>query len=1392
MRLHKRLYLAFIALIGIPLMLLGMSVSALLIALNLPNVQNIIEQKLPSLTGNMVHLEGVSGFLPAHLRVEKLTLEDEKGIWLELDHADLKWSPLALLHLQAKVNDFKTERFIFERLPYSSKPKPPEDPHKKPLNLPLGIRIDRLVAPHIEIGPELAKKRVMLSLLGKAYIKSINPFFHNISLKNLPNMRFDIQSKRLDEPGQLFLNLDKKRHHVTGTIHFDEGKNGFVSLFGQMPALDPLTTDIMIDGPFRKLKINLSLLAGDKDKAQLSAHSAGMVNLYKKEGQLALTLKAPSMNLRSDLGWDQLDVEAALKGSLKAPQGQAFVKITNLAASSVAASSIDLQFKGISQKTGHIEEKISLLGAVSALKIPGNEPLLLASSPLTLKAIYKPFNKTQPFEVQLSHELAQLHLNGTLAPALKAHLDLALPSLRPFAKLGKIDLEGSTHLTSDIVLPQLKNDPLDIVAAEHINIKSGLSQAVDLIGKKGELNLHVQRNAQGVIDLKTLHVTGQALDLKGLGQFDLKNAGAVESSISLNLPQLKALHPALRGGVDLNVKTSGPLKDIKTNLTLNGKLGVDHTQAHIKEGPLTLKAEIDHLPNAPKGKLNLTGTFDNAPLTLDALFDKDSKGNLAFSLNELGWKSLKGKGDIALPYGKKIPRGNLALSIPHLEAFAPIIGQPIKGALTLALHTEKKNDGELRANNVRLDLSSRLAMADYGVRSLKIRGEATHLSEEPNFDLMAQLEGLKAKDITGNLKTTVKGPQNALSLNVSGRFQNLLKAPAQLDLSALADLTNSYIKLQKFSALVKGETMRLLSPAAVKYGVPLAIEHLKLSVSARNSKAAQLSVNGTIKPKLDLSFGLDNLTPALANPFVPSLKAEGIVRAKGVLKGSVEDPTGNIVLSGKNLRLTSGPGASLPAAFFDVRTQLDHKKAVIKATATAGQKLSLNADGSVPLSKDGAISLRSKGKLDLTMANAILGASGMGLKGHLALDILAQGKLPQPQLSGAVHLRDGAFDHYAQGVHLTQLHGDILAQGDKLTIQDLTLQAGKGTMSLTGQIGALRPAIPIDLEFKMDKAQPVISDILEETLDAAIHIYGQATSKLNIDGKIKIPQASISIPNSMPASVPELEIVQPVKKQAQKLDPPMVIGLNLDVISPGKLFVRGHGLFAEMNGKLHVGGVSSAPVISGGFNLKQGTFNLAGVNLTFTKGLVAFNGSGVGHRLDPTLDFKADRSAEGILASLLVTGYASAPKINFMSVPERPKDEVLSVLLFGSSRASLSPTQLAALGAAVVQLGGGTSFDPLGTVRSGLGLDELSIGGGDDGNGKSKSTLTAGKYIFKNVYVGAKEGLSGSNTQAEVRIDLTKHLKLNTTVGTGGQITGFTTPENDPGSSVGLSYGTDY
>jgi translocation and assembly module TamB len=122
----------------------------------------------------------------------------------------------------------------------------------------------------------------------------------------------------------------------------------------------------------------------------------------------------------------------------------------------------------------------------------------------------------------------------------------------------------------------------------------------------------------------------------------------------------------------------------------------------------------------------------------------------------------------------------------------------------------------------------------------------------------------------------------------------------------------------------------------------------------------------------------------------------------------------------------------------------------------------------------------------------------------------------------------------------------------------------------------------------------------------------------------------------------------------------------------------------------------------------------------------------------------------------------------------------------------LSALQIAEIGAALAEISGltGGGEGPLGAIRKNIGLYRRSVGGGSGGAG---TTIEAGRYVAKGVYVGTKQTTSGAGgTQAEVQIDLTRRLKLNSTLGGGGGTAQGATPDNDPGTSIGLSYGFEY
>jgi translocation and assembly module TamB len=403
----------------------------------------------------------------------------------------------------------------------------------------------------------------------------------------------------------------------------------------------------------------------------------------------------------------------------------------------------------------------------------------------------------------------------------------------------------------------------------------------------------------------------------------------------------------------------------------------------------------------------------------------------------------------------------------------------------------------------------------------------------------------------------------------------------------------------------------------------------------------------------------------------------------------------------------------------------------------------------------------------------------------------ATGSMTAPRLAGTASLTGAEFQDYSQGLRLHDIAAEIRADGTLLRIERFQAVAGPGTVSGTGTVDTGQPGWPVTMTISANNARPIASDMVTASLSGDLKLTGRLRQAMIVAGKLTVPRAEINIPDSFPPEVRTLN----VRRRGEKPPPPAPattsLALDLSVSTTGPVIVRGHGIDADLGGTLQLTGSTGAPQIGGGFEMRRGTLTVAGQVLDFTTGKVSFDGSALHNRLDPTLNFVAQTASGGVTATLTVSGYASSPKIALSSSPQLPQDEVLAHLLFQQSAKQLTPLQLAQIAQALTALSGiSNGFDPVASIRGGLGLDRLAVSGGSGVT--TGTTVEAGKYVSHNIYVGARQGLSGG-TQAQVQVDLTRTLKAQATISTGTSATATQgSASQDNGSSIGLSYQFEY
>jgi translocation and assembly module TamB len=502
-----------------------------------------------------------------------------------------------------------------------------------------------------------------------------------------------------------------------------------------------------------------------------------------------------------------------------------------------------------------------------------------------------------------------------------------------------------------------------------------------------------------------------------------------------------------------------------------------------------------------------------------------------------------------------------------------------------------------------------------------------------------------------------------------------------------------------------------------------------------------------------------------------------------------------VTVKASGLRLANSTARDLAAVDGLATVDFTPDAAQIDAQLTGGAASRLRLSGTAALGTRGALNLKLDGKFDAALANPLLAARGERIAGTVAIEGTVTGSASSPAIDGTIGFAHGDLRDDVQGLHLTDMAAQLVAEQGVLRIASLTARAPPGQLTMTGTIGVLQSKIPVSLQLRAQDAQLISGDLLTSNLGADLKLQGTLREAVELSGTINLNRTVIGIPNALPPEVAVLDVRRPGQTPPAPAERDLVIGLDLALHAPRQIIVQGRGLNAELGGDLHIGGTTAAPRVSGGFELIRGTLSLSSSQLTNLKGTVSFDGDGLKHRIDPTLDFSA-LSADGI-ATLRLTGHSDAPQFTLSSAPPLPQDEILARLLFGENVSQLTALQVAQIGVALTTLSGsaGEGFNPIARVQKALGLDQLSVGGPGNSTGAGTQSpganVQAGRYVSERVFVGAKRSTSGVS-QVVVDVDLSKHLKLQTRVGNGTATTQGTTPENDPGSSVGIKFQFEY
>ncbi|HWA29976.1 MAG TPA: translocation/assembly module TamB domain-containing protein, partial [Rhizomicrobium sp.] len=1107
---------------------------------------------------------------------------------------------------------------------------------------------------------------------------------------------------------------------------------------------------------------NANTIAFRLSAGALTASGQGTLALATQSADIDFSANAPAMRPSADIAWQSLAFEAHMRGRADAPVVSATLNMSGVEAVGLSAAQLAADVTGDSGA-------LDLKGTASGLRIPGDQADVFAAAPVTIAAHADLRQATLPVLFSIAHPLVNIRGKADLQGETRVAAIVTVPSLAPLAALGNVAASGSAQFNVQVVQNGTRTA---LALGGKMNVE-GRSLVAGLLGPNATLLMNATIAGTDITQSR-VQLDGAGIHSQTVGDFRDKR---LNYGIKLSLPDLSRLDGNLTGNLSLAGTANGPL-DTAT-LHLSGK--ADMASRGFRRQNIDIDIQAKELTKLYSADVRASGSFDDAPVFVaGTLTGRNAKLNAQ-------WRSLDAKADVMLPQSGSQVTGNALVEIGNLTDIALLTGTKLAGRLKAAI--DLKPRGSKAAASVHADMSG-VAFGGTRIGAATIDGTVDDPFGKPSVALAAAAQGLDAGGMSGNAHARLNGPLDKLAIALTSDLQDPGGNPTKLAADAVVDIPRSRATLQRLSASWRGQDLALKAPAIVDFASGLSVENFDASVAG-----GELVLSGDISPKLTLTLSARSIPASALQTFVPQLQADGTFSANAKLKGTLDAPLGTITLQGRDLRARGYSGKAIPLAQLDAEAVLRGTEAKLDVTLAAGKSVHLSLTGEAPLNAHAKADLSLNGTGDLAMLNPVLLSDGRQARGTLAVDMRIAGSQAKPHVTGKATVSDGEVQDFARGARLRNISADIEAQGDVLRLSAFTAHAGPGTITASGSIDLAAPGMPIDIAIQAKSARPIVSEMMTATLSGDVKLSGQLEKAMTLSGRVFVTKGEINLPDQFPPEVAVLDVRRRGQKPPPPPEKPTTIALDLTVASSTQIFVRGHGIEANLGGRIQLSGTTGAPLVGGGFTMERGTFSLAGQTLNFTSGKVSFDGTGVRNTLDPTLNFVAQTSSGGVTATLTVTGYASQPKIVLTSSPQLPQDEILAHLLFQQSTKQLTPLQLAQIAQAIASLGGvGNGFNPLGALRKTLGLDRLAVGsttGGASGS-EQQTTVEAGKYVARNVYVGARQNLSGG-TQVLIQVDLTRKLKAQATLSTETNATATKgSAAQDNGSSVGLSYEFEY
>jgi translocation and assembly module TamB len=440
-----------------------------------------------------------------------------------------------------------------------------------------------------------------------------------------------------------------------------------------------------------------------------------------------------------------------------------------------------------------------------------------------------------------------------------------------------------------------------------------------------------------------------------------------------------------------------------------------------------------------------------------------------------------------------------------------------------------------------------------------------------------------------------------------------------------------------------------------------------------------------------------------------------------------------------------------------VHATLANGRITLDPLHVTGEDTDLHAQGSVSLKDKQQIDFAASGSVNLKLAETI--DPDLTTRGITTFQVEAHGTMKDPGLKGRIDFQNASLSLEDIPNGLSQLHGTLEFNQNRLEVKSLTAMSGGGLLSVGGYL-AYQHGIYADLSVTGKGVRIRYPPGVSSLADTTLHLQG-SQNNLFLSGNVLITRFSVSPDLDIAALAAQANSVQTI---APPDAPTNHIRLDVHVQSSPQLNFQ--NAFAKLAGNvdLRLRGTLASPSLLGSVSITEGSAIIAGTRYDLQRGDVTFTNP---VRIEPSIDLNATARVEDYDITLGIHGTPQKPTITWRSDPPLPEADVVALLALGRTENqqriyTQQQEQSVANPTTDALLGGALNATVSSRVQKLFGAGSVKVDPNYIGTlGNSTSRITVEEQLGRNITLTYATNVDTTGQQLlQAEIAINRHVSL--------------------------------